>query len=56
MYGPPNSIEAHPDGGATIGRPYEAWHYKETTSTKKDVDIKFLDACNCGNYQLDPVP
>jgi GWxTD domain-containing protein len=56
MYGPPNSIEAHPDGGATIGRPYEAWHYKETTSTKKDVDIRFVDACNCGNYQLDPVP
>jgi GWxTD domain-containing protein len=56
MYGPPNSLEAHPDGSATIGRPYEAWHYKATTSTKKDVGITFVDACNCGNYQLDPVP
>jgi GWxTD domain-containing protein len=72
LYGPPNSIEAHPDGGATIGKPYEAWHYrliqehaqpqhgqdgllyKATAITKQDVDITFVDACNCGNYQLDP--
>ena len=73
LYGPPNSIEAYPDGSATLGRPYEAWHYRviqehaqtehgqdglqyKATTTKKDVDITFVDACNCGNYQLDPVP
>jgi GWxTD domain-containing protein len=61
LYGPPNSIEAHPDGSTTIGRPYETWHYRviqqhSPTTTKNDVDITFVDACNCGNYQLDPVP
>ena len=30
--------------------------YKAMTTTKKDVDITFVDACNCGNYQVDPVP
>ncbi len=30
--------------------------YEASTATKTDVDIKFVDACNCGNYQLSPVP
>jgi GWxTD domain-containing protein len=60
LYGPPNSIEAHPGGSSTVGRPYEIWHYRviqeNALTAKRDVDIKFVDACNCGNYQLDPVP
>jgi GWxTD domain-containing protein len=73
LYGPPNSIEAHPVGSSTT-EPYEVWHYlviqkqaqpehgqdtleyKARSITKKDVDITFVDVCNCGNYQLDPVP
>jgi GWxTD domain-containing protein len=73
LYGPPNSIEAHPVGSPTT-EPYEVWHYlviqkqaqpehgqdtleyKARSITKKDVDITFVDVCNCGNYQLDPVP
>ena len=71
MYGPPNSIEAHPVGAT---QPYELWHYREikelgpperehgtpnektTIVTRKDVDMKFIDACHCGVYQLQPVP
>ena len=67
MYGPPNSIEAHPVG---VAQPYEVWHYREikefgkaeqeqgtlayktTMVTRKDVDMKFVDACRCGEFQL----
>jgi hypothetical protein len=70
MYGPPNSIEAHPVG---VAQPYELWHYREikefgpaeqqrgtqnyktTIVTRKDVDMKFVDACHCGEFQLQPV-
>jgi hypothetical protein len=70
MYGPPNSIEAHPVGAA---QPYELWHYREIKEfgpaehqqgipnykikvvTRKDVDMKFVDACRCGEFQLQPV-
>jgi hypothetical protein len=71
MYGPPNSIEAHPVGAA---QPYELWHYREIKEfgpseqeqgipndktkvvTRKDVDMKFVDACRCGEFQLQPGP
>ena len=70
MYGPPNSIEAHPVG---VAQPYELWHYREikefgpaehvpgtlnyktTIVTRKDVDMKFVDVCRCGEFQLQPV-
>jgi GWxTD domain-containing protein len=70
MYGPPNSIEAHPVG---VAPPYELWHYQEikefgqaerepgtpnyktTIVTRKDVDMKFVDACRCGEFHLQPV-
>ncbi len=70
MYGPPNSIEAHPVG---VAQPYELWHYREikefgpaeqeqgtpndktTIVTRKNVDMKFVDACHCGEFQLQPV-
>jgi GWxTD domain-containing protein len=70
VYGPPNSIEAHPVG---VAQPYELWHYREikefgpaeqqrgtqnyktTIVTRKDVDMKFVDACHCGEFQLQPV-
>jgi GWxTD domain-containing protein len=70
MYGPPNSVEAHPVG---VAQPYELWHYREikefgpaeqeqstqnyktTIVTRKDVDMKFVDACHCGDFHLQPV-
>src|ERR1700733_8197273 len=71
MYGPPNSIEAHPVG---VAQPYELWHYREikefgpaehvpgtlnyktTIVTRKDVDMKFVDICRCGEFQLKAGP
>jgi GWxTD domain-containing protein len=66
-YGPPNSIEAHPLGIAQpyevwhyreIKEFGQAEHeqgspaYKTTVVTRKDVDMKFVDACHCGKFQL----
>jgi GWxTD domain-containing protein len=69
MYGPPNSIEAHSVGVAEPyevwhyreikefgpaeqeqGTP----NYKTTIVTRNDVDVKFVDACHCGEFQLQP--
>jgi GWxTD domain-containing protein len=69
MYGPPNSIEAHSVGVAEPyevwhyreikefgpaeqeqGTP----NYKTAIVTRNDVDMKFVDACHCGEFQLQP--
>src|ERR1700691_3600852 len=70
MYGPPSSIEAHPVGVAQpyelwhyreIKEFGPAEHvpgtlnYKTTIVTRKDVDMKFVDICRCGEFQLQPV-
>jgi GWxTD domain-containing protein len=73
LYGPPNSIDAHPAGGDGEAKPFELWHYNNmvqahsaalqvnpgdstTTFNQKDIDMKFIDICNCGNYQLQALP
>jgi GWxTD domain-containing protein len=70
MYGAPNSIEAYPDGVPQpyeVWRYREikefgpaeqeqgTQNYKTTIVTRKDVDMKFVDACHCGEFQLQPV-
>jgi hypothetical protein len=30
-------------------------NYKTTIMTRKDIDMKFVDACHCGEFQLQPV-
>jgi hypothetical protein len=30
-------------------------NYKTTIVTRKDVDMKFVDVCRCGEFQLQPV-
>jgi GWxTD domain-containing protein len=68
MYGPPNSIAAFPvgvpqpyelwhyreikDGPAEQEQGKQ--NYKTTIVTRKDVDMKFVDACHCGEFQLQP--
>jgi GWxTD domain-containing protein len=69
MYGAPNSIEAHPGGVAQPYEVWHyreikdfgagerdpgTLDYKTTVVTRKDVDMKFVDACRCGEYQLQP--
>ncbi len=69
MYGPPSSISAYPVGVAQpyeiwhyreikeFGPPEQEQgtsNYKTTIVTRNDVDMKFVDACHCGEFQLQP--
>jgi GWxTD domain-containing protein len=70
--GKPDSIDSHPAGGLGEAKPFEVWHYnsirengppvrtisglQEQVIVRKDVDMKFVDQCNCGNYQLQTTP
>jgi GWxTD domain-containing protein len=56
MYGLPNSIDSHP-GSSGGTRPYEVWRYNviqedSALVAKKNVDMKFVDTCSCGNFKL----
>ncbi len=67
MYGPPHSIEAHTVGTAKpyelwhyreirefapAERDPKTSTYQTTIVTRKDVDMKFLDTCGCGEFLL----
>jgi GWxTD domain-containing protein len=68
LYGPPNSIESHPEGGICLrqrekgrGRtetyPVEVWRYSYLQigqDIKPNVQIEFADPCRCGEYHLIP--
>ena len=48
--GRPDTIDSHgPD--STAGHPYDVWTYA-TTPTGQPAQFRFVDTCNCGNYQL----
>jgi GWxTD domain-containing protein len=71
VYGRPDSIDSHPGSDGDV-KPWEVWHYNEiwesSTPTQgavesadkpileKNVDMKFVDTCSCGNYQLQASP
>lgn len=62
VYGPPSSIERHPcpashekPGRATC-YPYEVWHYQARGNAGRDATVKFVDACNCGEYRREINP
>jgi GWxTD domain-containing protein len=69
MYGSPNSIEAHPVGVALpyelwhyreieefgpVEQKQGTSGYKTTIVTRNNVDMKFVDTCHCGEYELQP--
>jgi GWxTD domain-containing protein len=70
--GKPESIDSHPSGGLGESKPFEVWHYlqiqepgpaergasglKAAVVIKRDVDFKFVDLCDCGDYQLQSRP
>jgi len=61
-FGPPDKIEAFPDGplprpieeggGFADGFPFEDWHYQYLDEIGHNVDLEFVDACLCGKYIL----
>jgi len=62
-YGKPDNIEAHPDGGeytrpadegggTTVTFPFEIWNYHYIEGIGNDVNIEFVDTCQCGDYHF----
>jgi GWxTD domain-containing protein len=61
MWGPADSIESHPSGGMyerpmeegggeTSTFPFEVWHYRYLEGIGENIDLEFVDTCQCGDY------
>ncbi len=62
-FGAPDSIDSHPSGGLyerppeegggeTSTFPFEIWHYRYIEGIGENVDIEFVDTCQCGDYHF----
>lgn len=62
-WGPPDSIDAHPAGGSynrpmeegggqTQTFPFEVWNYRHLDNIGDNVEIEFVDTCQCGDYHM----
>jgi GWxTD domain-containing protein len=62
-FGAPDSIESHPSGGAyqrpidegggeTATFPFEVWHYRYLEGVGDNIDLEFVDTCQCGDYHF----
>jgi GWxTD domain-containing protein len=60
-FGPPDSIDSHPSGGnyqrpteegggQTATFPFETWHYRYLEGIGENIDLEFVDTCQCGDY------
>ena len=63
MWGPPDSTDSHPSGGMyerpmeegggeTSTFPFEVWHYRYLEGLGENIDIEFVDTCQCGDYHF----
>jgi GWxTD domain-containing protein len=62
-FGKPDSIESHPSGGSynrpidegggeTSTFPFEIWHFRYLEGVGENIDIEFVDTCQCGDYHF----
>jgi GWxTD domain-containing protein len=62
-YGKPDSIDSHPSGGSyqrpmdegggeTSTFPFEVWHYRYLEGVGDNIDLEFVDSCQCGDYHF----
>jgi GWxTD domain-containing protein len=62
-FGAPDSIESHPSGGSyrrpidegggeTATFPFEVWHYRYLEGVGDNIDLEFVDTCQCGDYHF----
>jgi GWxTD domain-containing protein len=62
-FGKPDSTDSHPSGGAyqrpmeegggqTSTFPFETWHYRYLEGIGDNIDIEFVDTCQCGDYHF----
>jgi len=63
MWGKPDSTDSHPSGGAyqrpidegggeTSTFPFEVWHYRYLEGVGDNIDLEFVDTCQCGDYHF----
>ena len=63
MYGPPDSKDSHPSGGAyerpleegggsTTTYPFETWRYRYLEGVGQEIEIEFVDVCGCNEYHM----
>jgi GWxTD domain-containing protein len=62
-FGAPDDIDSHPSGGLyerppdegggeTSTFPFEVWHYRYLEGIGENIDIEFVDSCQCGDYHF----
>ena len=62
-FGKPDSIDSHPSGGPyerpmsegggqTSTFPFETWHYRYLEGIGENIDLEFVDTCQCGDYHF----
>jgi GWxTD domain-containing protein len=62
-FGKPDSIDSHPSGGSyerpmeegggeTSTFPFEIWHYRYLEGVGDNIDLEFVDTCQCGDYHF----
>jgi GWxTD domain-containing protein len=62
-FGPPDSIDSHPSGGtydrpmeegggSTVTFPFEIWHYRYLEGVGDNIDLEFVDTCQCGDFHF----
>jgi TonB family protein len=56
VLGKPESIDSHPSGGTSGDSvsqfPFEVWHYSHVEGMGDNIGLRFVDACQCGDYRL----
>jgi len=48
MWGPPDSTDSHP----MLSPPTEEWQWAHIDGVGKDVTLRFVDTCGCGEYHV----
>jgi len=62
-YGKPDEVETHPSGGSytrpmdegggtTAAYPFEIWHYRYIEGIGDNINLEFVDTCQCGDYHF----
>jgi GWxTD domain-containing protein len=62
-FGAADDIDSHPSGGlyertpeegggSTTTFPFEIWHYRYIEGIGENIDIEFVDTCQCGDYHF----
>ena len=62
-YGKPDDIDSHPSGGSyerpmdegggeTSTFPFEVWHYRYLEGIGDNINLEFVDTCQCGDYHF----